>query len=300
MRTARVWVVPNRNTTGLIAVLIGMWWAGVSQSNGAAYLLGFVLTAVALISTVHAWANLRGVRLSVDTVRPVFAGEELRVPVRARSAVHRSHFGIGVTAGSGGERLLLPTISPTEEVSAEVRALAAERGAFAKLTLRISTRYPLGFFTAWSDLRIAAPHFVYPALAGHRPLPIEPTPARSARDGTRVEGDDFGGVRAWRAGESQRHIDWKAAARGQPLLVKQWTGEADQTAMLDWALLHDLATEARLSQLAQWVLTAEREGCRYGLRLPGRPEIAPNRGDAHLHECLRALATFQPEPKSAP
>ncbi len=140
-------------------------------------------------------------------------------------------------------------------------------------------------------MRLAAAHCVYPAPAGTRPLPVSLTPGRPARDGTRTEGDDFGGVRAWRTGESQRHIDWKAAARGQPLLIKEWSGDADTTTVLDWDSLHDLAPEPRLSQLALWVVQAERGGSRYGLRLPG-VSLAPARGERHYHTCLRHLAEF--------
>jgi uncharacterized protein (DUF58 family) len=138
---------------------------------------------------------------------------------------------------------------------------------------------------------IAAPHWVYPASAGTRPLPVTLAPARAARDGTRTEGDDFGGVRAWRVGESQRHIDWKAAARGQPLLIKQWSGDADTTVVLDWDTLADLAPEARLSQLARWIVQAERGGSQYALRLPG-VALPAARGEAHFHACLRRLAEY--------
>ena len=41
------------------------------------------------------------------------------------------------------------------------------------------------------------------------------------------EGDDFAGVRAYVPGESQRHIDWRAVARGQPLMTKQFAAEAE-------------------------------------------------------------------------
>jgi uncharacterized protein (DUF58 family) len=50
--------------------------------------------------------------------------------------------------------------------------------------------------------------------------------------------------------------------------------------------------EERLSQLALWVIEAERAGRPYGLRLPGT-EIAPAVGEPHFHQCMRALSRFQ-------
>src|SRR5579862_5584536 len=95
-----------------------------------------------------------------------------------------------------------------------------------------------------------------------------------------------------RPGESQRHIDWKAVARGQPLLVEQFAGEHDEKIYLDWETLPLLGDEERLSQLALWVIKAERSRCLYGLKIPGL-FIPPARGEAHYHRCLGALAVYR-------
>lgn len=290
-RSPRVWVLPNRNAIGLAAVLTGMWYAGASQSNAAAYLLAFVLAGVAGVSAVHAWANLRGVALSTEPIAPVFAGEELLVPLVAESDRARRHFAIRL--GAPGEAAVqFGEIGPAGRVRARVAVPAVRRGSFAGLHLRAESIFPLGFFTARQTLHLHQSHVIYPAPAGAHPLPCALAPTSQPRDGQRIEGDDFGGVREWRTGDSQRHIDWKAAARGQPLLVKQWTGEAEEILELDWAGLAPLGTEERLSQLARWVVQAENGGASYGLRLPGKV-LAPARGEAHYHACLRALAVFE-------
>jgi len=56
--------------------------------------------------------------------------------------------------------------------------------------------------------------------------------------------------------------------------------------------------EQRLSMLCHWVLTSDRFGQSYGLRLPG-VVISPSRGEAHRTRCLEALALFH-EPGAAP
>ena len=290
--SSRIWVRPNRNTLGLGAVLLAMWYAGASQSNGAAYLLCFVLTGLAIVSILHAWANLRGVAVEADPIRPVFVGEELAVKLHAHSEVHRAHFGLKVRARQAARPAELGAVPTAGSVQAELRLRAGQRGFFPTLRVHLASGFPLGFFTAERTVMLAQSHFVYPEPAGTRPLPVSLAPSRHARDGHRAEGDDFGGVRAWRTGESQRHIDWKAAARGQPLLVKQWFGDTDETLHFDWEMLAGLETEARLSQLARWIMLAERDGANYGLRLPG-VNLSPARGEGHYHSCLRALAQFE-------
>lgn len=273
-----------------------MWYAGASQSNGAAYLLCFMLASVAIVSIVHTWANLRGVAIEADPIRPVFAGEDLVVKLHARSEQHRPRFGLKVRARGAAKPAVLGTVPAEGSVAADLAVRAARRGFFPVVRVQLASNFPLGFFTASRGAVLAQPHFIYPEPAGARPLPVSPAPSQHARDGHRTEGDDFGGVRAWRTGESQRHIDWKAAARGQPLLVKQWLGDTDETLYFEWEMLADLDTETRLSQLARWIVMAERDGASYGLRLPGFTR-APARGEGHYHACLRALAQFdEPAP----
>jgi uncharacterized protein (DUF58 family) len=93
-------------------------------------------------------------------------------------------------------------------------------------------------------------------------------------------------------GESQRHIDWKAVARGQALMTKQFTAESDGLLYLDFAAVRLDDLEARLSQLTLWIIEAERARRPYGLRLP-TIEIPPSLGEPHLYRCLHALALFK-------
>src|SRR5262249_52982142 len=105
------------------------------------------------------------------------------------------------------------------------------------------------------------------------------------------EGDDFAGVRTYVPGESQRHIDWKAVARGQPLMTKQFAAEAEGVVNLDFSNLVSTNVEEKLSQLALWVVEAERAQRLYSLGLPA-VEIPAGIGQLHFHRCLRALSLF--------
>jgi uncharacterized protein (DUF58 family) len=58
----------------------------------------------------------------------------------------------------------------------------------------------------------------------------------------------------------------------------------------------DRTDEEKLSRMARWVLDAEAQGLRYGLRLPGA-ELPPNSGMAQRDECLRRIALFNLPPQ---
>jgi len=297
-KSGHVWVVPTGRTLGLFAVLVAMCYAGASQGNGAAYLLCFLLTSLVVVSLVHAWSNLHGLAVSVKAIAPVFAGEEVIVRAIVTATNGRTHFGLRIFATRGAPPVGECLAKPGAALPIELRLPAGKRGRYHHLELEIASDYPLGFLTARQLLTVAHDYDVYPAPRGAAPWPRTLAATPQPRDGTQHEGDDFGGSRPWRSGESQRHIDWKAAARAPVLLTKQWTGEVDEILRFDWASLPPLDSEARLSQLAKWIIAAEHSSETYELRLPGKT-IRPARGDRHYHECLRALAAFA-EPATEP
>ena len=86
-------------------------------------------------------------------------------------------------------------------------------------------------------------------------------------------------------------MDWKAYAREAPLLVKEYSAGGAELRLFDLTQLADPDIEARLSQLARWVVDAEARGDRYGLTLPG-VRLTADRGPEHRHRCLAALAVF--------
>ncbi len=285
-------ILPNRSAVGLAALLLAMWYAGASQSNGAAYLLCFVVASIGLLSLPHTWANLRGVRLRAGLIKPVFAGEHLSVPLIAETYSRRPKFAVRVKSALGGTPVDFAVISAETPAQADALIPVDTRGIFNTLNVRISSTFPLGFFTGqrWAELR--QKYVVYPKPVGGLPLPVTPDTAHDAPNGARSEGDDYAGVRSWIPGESMRQIDWKAVSRGLPLMTKQWTGEAVHRLMLDFDAVPLADTEAKLSQLARWIVDAETQGYAYGLKLRGE-RIDSSSGSAHYHRCLEALASFE-------
>jgi uncharacterized protein (DUF58 family) len=159
----------------------------------------------------------------------------------------------------------------------------------------LETRFPLGLFRAWSYIEPEAKCLVYPRPERTQLPPISSDATAGAVRALAQGNDDFSGLRAYQLSDSPRHVAWKAVARSDDMLTKQFTGNAAAELWLEWALLPaGLDTEQRLSRLSGWVLAAEQAGARYGLRLPGI-ELALERGDAHCAACLTALALFKPQ-----
>ena len=95
------------------------------------------------------------------------------------------------------------------------------RGEYRLTRLRISTTFPLGLFRATVELAAPLCWLVYPrplGAGGEEPPDEQPVEASTREAGG---AGDFLGHRSWAMGETQRRVDWRAVARGGPLLVKQ-------------------------------------------------------------------------------
>jgi uncharacterized protein (DUF58 family) len=269
-----------------------MWYAAASQNNAAAYLLMFALTSGFLVSIPHTLLNLGGLKATAESVKPTFAGQEVSLPVEITNESRATRHGIALSLPDSDAREHIDEIPAGKAARVMLRFSAPTRGEHEIRRLCLSSVYPLGFLRAL--MRVATPqrYVVYPKPAGDSNLPMGR--AHSAQSKPRAElgeGDDFAGVRSYVPGESQRHIDWKAVARGQALMTKQFAAEAVGLLYLDFGEVRFSDPEDRLSQLALWVIEAERARHPYGLRLPAA-EIPPSLGKPHFHRCLRALALF--------
>lgn len=128
-------------------------------------------------------------------------------------------------------------------------------------------------------------------LAAARRRALSPPDGDGARGqtGQRAGLDEWAGLRPFREGDSPRRVDWKAYARGSPLLVREYHDPQGIDRRFDFGALNGLDTERRLSQLARWVVDAHLRGERWSLVLPDAT-LSTDLGELHRRACLDALA----------
>lgn len=289
----RIYIMPDANGLLCGLVLLALLVGSLNFSLSLGFVLTFLLVGVFLVSLLHTWRTLRGVRVSFGNAQPVFAGGQARFLVGLEDLDGRERRVVGVEPADGATPPAFADVPAHRMVRLPLLVPAAHRGWLSPGRTRLFTRYPLGVVVAWCYVEPRVRCLVYPAPeSNHPPLPIH---AAGLGEGKLMgeEGDDFAGLRPYRQGDSLRHVHWKAAARQEGLPVKQFAGQARAELWLEWGMLAGMGVEERLSRLCRWVLDAQRAGVRYGLRLPGTV-IPPDHGDEHRHRCLEALALFPP------
>ena len=291
----RIFIMPTASGLLFAVVLFVMLLGAINYDLALGHALVFLLAGIGLVSMVHTARNLLTLRLTAGRADPVFAGQLARFTVQLENDRSQARCALEFAFGKHGTVSIDVAAGGLTNVA--IPCPAPHRGRLDPGRITVSTRYPLGFFRAWSH-----PHPPLSCLIYPQPIstPLPPASAiandRQCHGGNSNDGQqDFTGLRLRQPNDSPRHIAWKAVARDidhRPLLVKEFGGGAAPELWLDGSLIPtEVTLETRLSLLAGWVLAAEPSGAPYGLRLPGLT-IEPGQGEAHRDVCLEALALY--------
>ncbi len=288
----RIFTLPTGAGLLFAVTLVVMLLGAINYDNSMAYALTFLIGSLMPIVILHTYHNMAGLELGAAPPEPVFAGERLLFPLTLDNRGQAAKSAIEVRRLASKESVI--TDVPADSLHTAYLPVATTRRGEVELgKMRIGTIFPLGLFRAWTHFPVTCKGVVYPAPAGRLPLP-QPAEFQGEDTAGQMSGsDDFIGFRNYHPGDPIRSIDWKAVARGQDLLIKRFSGNGSRQLDLNWDYTRALGSiEARLSQLCQWLLEAERLGYRYRLTLPGL-ETPLDNGPDHRHHCLLALTRFQ-------
>lgn len=306
LRQNRIFIIPTRAGLGLALLLLVLFVASANYSLSLGFALTFLLGSCAIVDMCLSYRNLAHLFLAPGRALPVFAGEEAAFTLHLINRSRYDRYAIWL----GGLRLPAPQPEQATDIPAHssvqltLPVPTTQRGWLAAPAVRLQTRFPLGLLRAWSYWRPEMRLLVYPRPeAKAAPFPASGQGAVAGR--AQAGEEDFAGIRAYQAGDASSRLAWRQMARldllhapgDSGLLVKQFEqGSGQQQVLFDWEELPPaLEVEARLSRLTRWVIEAEAQGLRYGLRL-GEQHFFPAKGAAHQAACLQALALYPGSP----
>jgi uncharacterized protein (DUF58 family) len=296
----RLYILPTRAGIAFGVLWFLMLLAGLNYGNSLALFLTFLLAGFALVAMHECHRNLLGVTLVAVRAPPMFARSAGALSLTFGNTTQAAR--PAVQAALDDAPLVSVDLPPRGRARLELPLAAARRGILRIERLRLTSTHPFGLFRTWTWVHLDVEVLVYPQPAGSLPRPIASGSHPGAHPRGSLGADEWLGLKPFRDGDSPRQVAWKAYARGAPLLVKEYVTTGSDLCLLDFAQVPLPDTEARLAQLAHWVVDAEAGGERYSLKLPGT-ELAPNRGPEHRHRCLAALALYgidAPAPSPVP
>jgi len=301
----RVYIIPTAQ--GLIygMMLIVMLLGAINYNNSMAYMLCFLLASLGIVCILHTYRNLSGLIFSSSKPKAVFAGQQALFSILIDNRLGLEKFSIQLEQYQPFRnffRKRKEKLNTSQKISMAIESAkqaihhypvqSVHRGILNSKRLKISTNFPLGILVAWAYFKPDYDCLIYPIPKGQKQLPAQTLNKDNTDYGMQSGTDDFSGFRKYRPGDPVNSIAWKAFAREQGLLIKQFSGKGSQTLILSWdSVAHINNIESRLSQLCYWVLIAEQTSTYYGLEIP-KVSIDPGHGTQHKERCLEALARY--------
>jgi len=268
----------------LLLLLLG----AINYQNSLVYGVAFLLGSLFLITILHTFRNLSGLTLELLDARPGFVGEDIEFNLRIERGTAKARHGIQIGWPDAIKRWV--EMQESNVVSVKLFCSGTQRGWFDPGRLLVETRYPLGLLRAWTWVDLNARALVYPQPL-FTPLPELVKGQRDDGELVDMQGsDDFTALRDYQPGDPVKHILWRRYARSDDLVLKEYSGFVEPRAWFDYEVAGG-DVESRLSVLTGWVLTAQKRGQEFGLKLPGFV-LEPGVGQAHGSRALEALALF--------
>lgn len=284
----QIFIVPTRAGLAFLLLLVIMLIGAINYQNSLVYGVIFLLGSLFWVSLHHTYRNLASLEVHAAGSTPVFAGEMAPLELNLLAPRHE-HQALVFSWPDAQPRQI--DVGKGSETRITLYHPTHRRGWLRPGRLRIETRYPVGWFVAWSLVDLDWQVLVYPRVITLA-LPALGPGGEGDSDQQMAEGtDDFQGLRDYQPGDSRRRLDWRAYSRGQGLHSKIFAEPVRSTYRLDLAATPGVDLEQRLSHLTGWIMQLELADQPYGLQL-GETRIAPGCGERHRDRCLRNLALF--------
>lgn len=305
--------------TGILAIVAFAAW---NTGNNLLFLILSVLASALFVSWAAARASLRDLVVSARFPDHIYAGEPAPVIVTLKNMKRLlPSFSVLVEArgpiGASSEkrwvrrrfqkRALAYFMYVPRRAAAEQRVEQTfdKRGHVLITGFELSTRFPFGFFRRRRRLRARdVDIIVYP-----KPEPIAdelhllPMNAGQMASLRRGAGHDLFALRDYQPQDDMRHIDWKATARAQGLIVREFTAEDERRITIQLDTRQNGASEKKdfaerfergVTFAASLVSHFITERAEVSLAL-GTERGHYGTGHEHLHACLRRLALVEPD-----
>lgn len=288
---------PTRDGWWCLAAASALGVAGMNSGNNLLYLLAALLLALVVVSGLLSEQSLRRLRLAAVVPDELFAGRPVVLGARVRNAKRwLTSYCVTLETPGPGRRCHVDRLAAGAERILTWEATLPARGRQRLPGVRVTTRFPFGFFFKAGPVTLDEEVLVFPAVTPITRARLRETlAAGTAAARRRGRGHDLHDLREYQPGDDPRMIHWRSSAKSELLVVRELEAEttADTRIVLDGAVTTAARLERALSEAASLACALLGAGAGVELAGPGlRVELG--RGRVHARRVLTALALYEP------
>jgi len=208
----RIYILPTRYGLMLAALVVAMLIAGLNYNSNLGLAFAFLMASLAVVAMHHCHRNLLGLKVDIESQIDAFAGSQaaLRFALRNDSILDRRDIEIRCTIETtGAQGSGMQSVPAKAQMQDVVGLPVARRGVIRLGQFEMHTRYPFGWFHAWTY--VYAPLTVF---AAPRPSPksaARRTSPACAPTNPECRSSTWHG-RCWRAVRNRRCAATRASA----------------------------------------------------------------------------------------
>jgi uncharacterized protein (DUF58 family) len=217
--------VLTREGTAVLVLAAAIFLLATNLMSGLLFVLDALLVSVFLVGVATALLSVRGLRVARRLAPRGVEGEPVVIELTVTSP-RGGRFLIVEDGWDGARaRALLPHAAPGAAGAATLCVTPTRRGRFGLGPIEVSSRGPLGLFTARRRLAVHGAVTIWPRLRPVTPQVLaQVVPAletAGAAERTRHR-EDLYGVREYQPGDDINRIHWRSSARRGALVVREF------------------------------------------------------------------------------
>lgn len=294
-KNGKPYILPTLYGIGFLILIVDIFALGYYRDNAPYHTVGLTLIIFGVVAMIHTNTNIQNSKVVLEPSEPVEAGDHLTLFFRLSSENKVPLHNLTVELEKNLEAEPAHALEVLEDVEGSIRVHARQRGVFPIKRVKIQSKGVYGLFRAWSWHETDGEIIVYPKAKRLTPLPEGHAANRQKDAGETAReaplGEDFQGHKPYVVGQPLQQVDWKAYARGQEMLLKDYKGDGAEAMDLYWEDTRG-STEERLEQLSSWISAMHRAQRPYSLNLP-QFVLPRGSGTTHDYAAYRALAAFK-------
>ncbi|MBD3307208.1 DUF58 domain-containing protein [candidate division KSB3 bacterium] len=315
-RVLKTWLQPPRTLhitkagwkfLGL-TVIVGL--AAINTGNNLLYLVFGLMLSFITVSGILSELMLRHVSLTRTFPQHIFARQRVPVQITLTNRKRRlSSFSLLVQDVShhteGEKRRYILKIAPQATVSLTYPLIFQRRGMHRPGKMRLSTRYPFGFFLKSATFTDTTEELlVYPEVTPLQPsaMPNMSASVGDSESSRQGHGTEIHSIREYVPGDGNTRIHWKSTAKHAKFMTKELTHDHQKklSLVLDVSLPSSRIppsfypdVERAISLAASYLMDLSKQ--QFQLQLITPAQKSPyGHGQRHLFRLLRLLALLEP------
>lgn len=298
-----IFIFPSQFGFAYLFFVLLLFILGTNYQNNLIILLSYLLASVFITAMLQSFNNLSGLTISVTSQKlRGFSGTSLPVPITLSTNKARMAYQLYFQFKRGQSDNVISQNDFSSTQNCLIPVMLEKRGLLSLPRLTLQSYYGFGLFRCWTSVDLNISVLVYPKP--ERPAQINIEQFLSANEETVSDDisnemltikngvDEFNELIPYQQGESLAKVAWKQVARGQGWYTKNYAHLINNTP--NWLSL-DALPKAPIEQQLRWlsylIVELQKRDQEFGLVL-SKTTIAPDRGLAHCHLCLKEIALY--------